>query len=164
MRIARTSRDEVRRPIGRQQTHFDSTQIPLAVQPIHQRRPVAARGDRLLDHDDLGLRFVNQIDREGEVRERHRDDLTLLTPTRIPCGEERLGADEDGTRMLMTRSGFHICDLSSQLEQEGSHRMGASLTVCVAEACQEGSAAGVREEELSGRRKVHLAQKVSFHS
>ena len=42
--------------------------------------------------------------------------------------------------------------------------MGASLTVCVAEACHEGSAAGVREEELSGRRKVHLAQKVSFQS
>jgi len=42
--------------------------------------------------------------------------------------------------------------------------MGASLTVCAAEACHEGSAAGVGEEELSGRRKVHLAQKVSFQS
>jgi len=41
--------------------------------------------------------------------------------------------------------------------------MGASLTVCAAEACHEGSAAGVGEEELSGRRKVHLAAIVDIH-
>jgi len=50
------------------------------------------------------------------------------------------------------------------LEQEASHGMGGSLTDCVAEACHEGCAADVREEELSGRRKVQRAQKVSFQS